>query len=83
MNKLIGYILTVLGAIGIAAWSVPEIRKIISLPSSINDTTLIIASGAIALVGIFFILKGSRRQQKGMEVPIFHGRNVVGYRRTR
>ena len=80
MAKILGYILAVIGVIGIAAWAVPEVRSAIPNMGQLGDTPLIIASAALLIVGIFLIIRsGGGRQRK--EVPIFQGKNVVGYRR--
>lgn len=80
MKKIIGYLIAVLGIIGIAAYSIPQFKAVLGIPSSINDTTLLIASLIIAAIGVFLSLKGNRTRAHS-EVPIFHGKHVVGYRR--
>ncbi len=81
MAKLLGYVLTLLGIIGIAAGNIPQLRSNIPLPSQVNDAMLLIGSAALVIIGLFFILKGGGRGKKLSEVPIFQGKNVVGFRR--
>lgn len=80
MRKIVGYILSGIGILGLAATSVPQLKERIKLPGQITDGMLTVVSIILAAVGIFLIVKlGRGRQQK--EVPIYHGRSVVGYRR--
>jgi len=83
MKKVLGYVLTVLGVIGIAAYSITEFRSMMPLISDLNETTLIIVSGVLFLLGLLLIAKGGSLGKKVKEVPIYHGKNVVGYRRTK
>ncbi|MEK6855189.1 MAG: hypothetical protein AABX73_03120 [Nanoarchaeota archaeon] len=84
MNKLIGYILSVVGIIGLAAYTVPFVRSYIPLPPQIDDTILVIISSVLVIVGLFLALKGgSPRRKKGAEVPIYSGKDIVGYRRMK
>ena len=84
MNKLIGYVLATLGVIGIATVNIPQLRSAVTLPAQISDNTFMIISLVVALIGIFFIVKGGGRKGKQMaEVPIYHGKNIVGYRRMK
>ena len=80
MRKLLGYILAAAGVLGLAATSVPQIKEKVKLPGQVTDTTLTIISIIVAAVGVFLIVKSGRGKQP-REVPIFHGKNVVGYRR--
>ena len=83
MNKILGYVITVLGVIGIAAYSITEFRSMIPWISDLNETTLIIVSGVLFLLGLLLVAKGGSFRKKVREVPIFHGKDVVGYRRTK
>ena len=82
MKKLIGYIIVLVGLVGIAAYAIPQVREQIPLPAQVDDLTLLIASIIIAAVGVFFVMRGDGKSKKGREVPIFQGRDVIGYRRT-
>ena len=80
MSKIVGYVLAIVGLVGVAAWAIPEVKKMIPNLNQVGDTTLVVVSGAIVLLGLILAMKG-RRGRRGGEVPIYHGRDVVGYRR--
>ena len=85
MAKIIGYILALIGLVGIASSVVPQIGTALALPlpEQLSGTTFLIIAVVITIIGIFFITRGGgRRKGKGREVPIYHGKDVVGYRRT-
>lgn len=86
MNKAVGIILALVGILGIAITSIPELKPMLpfSIPADLSDNTIFYASIVIALAGLFLLVKkrGFRGKQAA-EVPIYHGKNVVGYRRLR
>ncbi len=88
--KALGYIVSVIGLIGLGASMIIEIRNFIFkflgvTPFAINDNFLMIASLIIVAVGIFIVMKYSKKGGKGIksgeEVPIYRGNKIVGYRR--
>ena len=82
IKKTIGYVLGIAGILGIAAWAIPEVKSAIPQLGTVTDTILVAVSAALAVVGIFIVVKsGGGRGGKVKEVPIFEGKNVVGYRR--
>ncbi len=82
MKKIIGYILALAGIVGIAMSQVPQIKQALpALPTQISDTTLMIISIVVAIIGFFLIFK-ARGGQKSSEVPILQGKSVVGYRQN-
>lgn len=83
ITKTLGYIVAVVGLAGVAAWALPNIKSMIPVPglSQIGDTTLLVASLIVAAVGLYVATRGSNRMRKGVEVPIYRGKNIVGYRR--
>ena len=82
MKKIIGYVIALIGLIGLAMYSIPQIKTQIALPISIDDTSLLIVSIALVVVGVFVSVKsGGRRIKQDAEVPIYHGKKIVGYRR--
>ncbi|MBU0761288.1 MAG: hypothetical protein KJ600_03195 [Nanoarchaeota archaeon] len=82
MKKILGYILAVAGLVGVAAWAVKPIRQAIPEIGQFGEMPLIAVSIALAVIGIFMVVRsGSFRKQKSSEVPIYQGKNVVGYRR--
>lgn len=83
MHKSLGYILAVLGLIGLAAstFGSASLQESIGLDNKIADTTVMIAGIILIAVGILFIVKGSS-SGKVAEVPIYKGKEIVGYRRV-
>jgi len=82
MKKILGYIVAFIGLVIVASGTNlfgTVIVKFLPFLSGINSWTLIIIGLAVVLVGIFFLLGGGEKKMK--EVPIYHGKNIVGYRR--
>lgn len=82
-NKLLGLILLIAGALGIALLFEP-VKSFLNLPLakySITDTTLTIAGVVLVIIGIFILKKSSAPSQKNVEVPIYKGKQIVGYRK--
>lgn len=87
MNKITGYVIAIIGLIGIAAWSTSDIRAFIENLIKIKlpaDNPLLIASIVIIVIGIFLVIKSGkfRSRRRGPEVPIYRGKDVVGFRRV-
>jgi hypothetical protein len=82
MSKILGYLLAIVGIMGVAIATVPQANVLISLPQ-IGDNILIGISILIAGLGIFMIVKGGSGGKQPVEVPIFKGKHVVGYRRQK
>lgn len=80
IRKTLGYVLIILGIVGIAAWAIPEVKSAIPQLGTLSDSILIAVSAALAIIGIFLIMQGGSGR-KHQEVPIYHGKNIVGYRR--
>lgn len=82
MHKSIGYVLAILGLIGIAAstFGSASLQDTIGLDNKIADTTVLIAGVILVAIGILFVVKGSS-SSKITEVPIYKGKEIVGYRR--
>ena len=86
MKKFIGYIVAIIGLIGLTAWSFPQVKSFIEnaikfkFPS--NDIVLVV-SIILTVTGIFIAMKskGKLFNKKFSEVPIYHGNKIVGYRR--
>ena len=78
--KKAGYIVILIGIIVIAL-SFKEARDYLSitLPAGISDYYVLIAGVIIIVLGAVF--SRSRMSRKVAEVPIYHGKNVVGFRR--
>ena len=85
IKSLVGYVLSLGGLFGLAMTYEPLAKKIpVTLPATLSGTTLFIVSAVLLIIGIFVVMtsKGSsRRTKKGKELPIFQGKEVVGYRK--
>lgn len=85
MHKSIGYISSILGLIGIAASTLgsASLQTAIGLgaENKVADTTVLIAGIILVIIGVVFIAKGS--SNKVSEVPIYNGKDIVGYRRVK
>ena len=81
-SKTLGYILSGLGLLGLIVTYDP-VNKILG---SIIPTNLLfvgtIISAVLLIIGIFLISRSSNTG-KIEEVPIYHGKNVVGFRRIK
>jgi undecaprenyl pyrophosphate phosphatase UppP len=87
VKKIIGYVLSAIGVIGIGITSIPKIRDALPFPkeiASLTNNTLLIISLAIFIVGIFILTKLKRNKKEELkDVPIYHEKDVVGYRRIK
>lgn len=81
IKNVAGYVITLLGVIGVAAWAIPSFKAAIPQVALLDDTILLAVSVLLALIGIFLVVKGGGRRS-GKEVPIYQGKNIVGYRRA-
>lgn len=87
VKKLIGFILAGIGILGLAATSVPRLWAAIPIPASLakiaTSTNVLMASLALVIIGLFLLQKagGFSKKQKVQDVPIYHGEQVVGFRR--
>mgnify|MGYP001569185393 CR=1 FL=1 len=85
MKRVLGYILSIAGIIALLAGVKPTdvlIRKFLPYMVGVQNTPLMIAGIVLIVIGII-ILKGAGGGRQLREVPIYHGKNVVGYRRQR
>ncbi|HVY01533.1 MAG TPA: hypothetical protein VHA12_02100 [Candidatus Nanoarchaeia archaeon] len=85
MHKAIGYVSSFLGLVGIAAstFGSASLQTAIGLgpENKVADTTVLIAGIILVALGVFFIAKGA--SNKVSEVPIYNGKDIVGYRRVK
>jgi hypothetical membrane protein len=79
VKKVLGYILSIAGLIGLAASTIPSIREKIPIPEAVSEIYLTIGSIVLVLIGLFFLAK--KKEKSSPEVPIYHGKKIVGYRR--
>lgn len=77
--RIIGYLVSLLGLI-LLALSLDFVKAMFNLTSlTISGNYLMIVGGVLILVGIFIIVSSGTGRRS--EVPIYRGRNIVGYRR--
>ncbi len=82
IKKTLGYILSLAGLAGIALTfeTVTKALKV-TLPAQLTPTYLTIGSIVLILIGIFLIVKSPSGKRQEAEVPIYHGKEIIGYRR--
>jgi len=81
-NKIIGYVMIAVGFI-VFVLSFPQVAKIvrIPIPAGLTSNIIMIVGLIVIAVGAFFLYKtGSGEVQ---EVPIYQGKEVVGFRRIK
>lgn len=87
MKQVIGYISTILGFLLVALSRVPKIfSKLTFLPNIVLNYLIYVGIGLIALGIILFILNRDTLESKSQiteEVPIYRGKEIVGYRRKK
>ncbi|MEI6058661.1 MAG: hypothetical protein WCP89_02720 [archaeon] len=85
MKKVIGYVLSGVGLFGLAISQFKPLKdqvasKVPDMVFKIIGGSLVVISIAALAVGVFFLFTASRVRQKGKEVPIYKGKEIVGYR---
>ena len=81
-KKFIGYILAVIGLIGLALSS-PAGKKIVPVMESVDQKSVLIGSLAFVIAGLIIVGifgKGGKGKHAEKEVPIYKGKKIVGYR---
>jgi predicted tellurium resistance membrane protein TerC len=79
MKKVVGYLISLAGLVFLAS-SFKNIGSKIPLVQSIPSNILMIGGVVLVILGVVFISSGSRGKAP-KEVPIYHGKHIVGYRR--
>ena len=79
MNKLIGYILAIIGLIIIVLSF--NLKKLAFIPESIKPAYIMIAGLILVIVGIAFTFQKEKVSQAAEEVPIYQGKKIIGYRK--
>ncbi len=83
MKKIIGYVLAVIGLIGIFL-STNNGKKLVPLLANVKSTYILIISAIFVIAGvIFMVVLDKYGKQKKQEVPIYKGKEIVGYRREK
>lgn len=86
MKKVLGWILALLGlffvAFGVEILR-PSILKFLPF-LEVVDVTFSLAFGVVVLIIAVFFLRGKKYKQimKDIELPIFQGSKIIGYRRN-
>lgn len=80
--RLIGYLISLLGLI-VLALSVDVVKAMFNLTSlTISKNYLMILGGILIFIGILIIISSGRgKGKRGLDLPIYQGRNIIGYRR--
>ena len=88
VKKIIGFVIAGIGIIGLIVSSIPKVWAKIPIPASLAKIAtlgnVLIVSLALIIVGLFLIQKSggfSKKKQQLADVPIYHGEQVVGFRR--
>ena len=79
-NKTIGYILSIVGIVGLASTTFPGIQQQLGL-EALSKTALMIVSGVIVAAGIFFLIKEGSPKKKVKDVPVYEEGQLVEYKR--
>jgi len=81
MKRSLGYVISLIGVI-ILVLGIKPVNDVLSIPllNDIPANILLIIGVVIAVIGIF-VLRSSPKGKKVSEVPIYHGKDVVGFRR--
>lgn len=82
MKKVIGYVLLFVGlATLILSYEAVQTALGITLPPPLTKATLLPASAIIIVFGAFVAFRAGSSRKKVTEVPIYHDKEIVGYRR--
>jgi uncharacterized membrane protein YdcZ (DUF606 family) len=85
--KWLGYVIAIIGAIGVLLKTemVKKLLVKVPLPVFTQTTTFMIGSIVVVVIGLVLIFMGGKSNSfsKGKgEVPIYHGNQIIGYRRV-
>ncbi len=84
VGKIIGYVVSILGIALVAAGVIPALKTAVKfIPSSLSNTYLMIIGAILVIIGIIPIIRSSPSGKQAAEVPIYHGKEIVGYRRIK
>lgn len=86
VNKSIGYLSCALGifSIGCSSEVFKEIiSKALPFVTKIQNRYFLLAGITLTILGVVLILKGEKKQQPTKELPIYQGKEIVGYRRNK
>lgn len=81
IKRVIGLLVALVGIILLAASFIEQIKSTIKLPDTLSDTMLTIVGGILVVLGIILLIRKGAPSMKNAEVPIYQGKDVVGYRK--
>lgn len=87
--KILGYLIILVGIVLLFLNLAPEaIKTKLDLPVlekiiNVSPNYITIIAVVIVVIGIFLVLKSPTGNRKAVEVPIYKGNKVVGYRRQK
>jgi len=83
VKKLIGYIISIIGLIGLLITNVAKVKEAINLNLPIDDKSLMILSLALVIIGVVLAAKGGKRASKTKEkdIPVRKDGEVIEYKR--
>jgi hypothetical protein len=84
-SKILGYVLGVAGIL-VLSLTIKPIRNLDFLPKEVagflaTQNYIVLGVGIILIAVAFIFLKRSMGEKQPAEVPIYHGKSIVGYRR--
>ena len=83
MKKVLGWVLMAIGAIALlSSLSATKSFIPIKIPDGISTNIILIAGAVLLIIGALLGLKSADNKKQSKEVPIYHGKEIVGYRRV-
>jgi len=80
MNKLIGYVLAVLGLL-VVVLSLNSTK--IKMLESVKPAYIMIVGIVLVILGVVLVISKGKETQAEEEVPIYKGKKIVGYRKQK
>ena len=81
MKKIFGYVFLLLGlALIVINIEIIKTKLPFTIPATIQPLYITIAGVVLIALGAFFLFQG-RGAKQSAEVPIYRGKEIVGYRR--
>lgn len=78
--KIFGYLLAFIGIIGLAL-STKKVMSAIPFIKDVSPTYVLVPAVVCVGVGVILLMsKGGNKTKLGKEVPIYKGKEIVGYR---
>ena len=82
MNRSLGYVISLIGIL-IVVLGIKPVNESFNLAflEGVSGNVLLVIGIVIAAIGVFILRSSPGRIKQSKEVPIFHGKEVVGFRR--